>query len=159
MNFRVTLGGTGKQNFWYSGYQTSCPAGAGNCDPGNSVSAFNGFSIKGTTGTGADFYTTPSFNNTADLLSNHVGQPSCGSFTSVTACMGWNYSSQTATALLIISDLTPTASGTAGKGYQPPGPCAPDPLYPTWLKGIVYLYWTGSAIVQRHGLVTTPCGL
>jgi hypothetical protein len=51
-----------------------------------------------------------------------------------------------------------------GKGYQLPsitcvtnGPIATD--YPPWLKGIVYLHWTGSAVVQNLDLVTLPCGL
>jgi hypothetical protein len=157
-NLRVTLGGTGKQNFWYSGYQTSCLGPV--CDPGDNVSAYNGFAIGGTTGAGGDIYATPSFKNTTDLLSNHLGQPSCGSFTNVTACMGWNYSSQTATALSIISDLTPTASGATGKGYQPPAPCASDALYPKWLKGIVYLQWNGSSLTENAGLINQqPCGL
>jgi hypothetical protein len=73
--------------------------------------------------------------------------------------MGWNYSTQTATANSVIYDLTPTAGGTSGKGYQPPGACAADSLYPTWLKGVVYLQWNGSTLTENAGLVNKPCGM
>jgi hypothetical protein len=59
----------------------------------------------------------------------------------------------------VIADMKPTASGMTGKGYQPPGACAPDQFYPTWLKGIVYLSWNGSSITEMPGLVQKPCGL
>jgi hypothetical protein len=75
--------------------------------------------------------------------------------------MGWNNGSQTATNPSFIYDLTPTAGGTAGKGYQPPGACAADPDYPTWLKGVVYLQWNSGtgAITENAGLINKPCGL
>jgi hypothetical protein len=36
--------------------------------------------------------------------------------------------------------------------------CNANTDYPTWLKGIVYLHWTGSAVVQNFDLVTLKCG-
>ena len=78
--------------------------------------------------------------------------------------MGWNANTAVLTTPSVISDLVPTASGTAGKGYQLPsitcittGPVASD--YPTWLKGIVYLHWNGTSITENAGLVTKPCGM
>ena len=60
----------------------------------------------------------------------------------------------------IISDLMPTAVGAVGKGYQlPSSACSPNSLYPTWLKGVVYLHWDGTNITERGGLVSKPCGL
>jgi hypothetical protein len=44
------------------------------------------------------------------------------------------------------ANFTPSG-GASAQGYQPPGACAPDPLYPVWLKGAV-----------PAGLVTMPCG-
>jgi hypothetical protein len=58
-----------------------------------------------------------------------------------------------------IEDLTATSAGSAGKGYRPPGPCAPQPDYPDWLKGVVYLHLEGSTIIEKGGLVNKPCGL
>jgi hypothetical protein len=73
--------------------------------------------------------------------------------------MGWNYSSQAATSLTPISDLTATSVHSGGKGYRPPGPCAPDPNFPMWLKGIVYLHWNGTSLTENAGLVNGPCGM
>ena len=112
------------------------------CDPGNNVVAFNGGSF------GTNTYVDPSFANTTDLLNNRGGPPNCGSFTNVNSCMA-----------MAIADLTPTASGTAGLGYQSPGPCAADPYYPVWLKGIVYLQWNGTSLSESSGLLTKPCGM
>ena len=115
--------------------------------------AYNGFSL------GSNLYVDPTFKNTSDLIANHLGPPDCSSFANVTACMGWNYPLQSATRKSVIDDLTPTFAGTSGKGYQPPGPCAPDPLYPAWLKGIVYLKWNGASITEEAGLINKPCGM
>ena len=147
----VTLGGTGNENV----------ANASN--PSNDVCVFNG----GPAGT--NYLVDPSFRNTTDLLSNRLGVPTCNTI-NVTQCMGWDATTQVLTTPSAISDLTPTnASGCGGtscatKGYQPPSTtCVSNgniyTFYPTWLKGIVYLHWTGTAIEQRHDLVTMPCGL
>ena len=104
----VTWGGAGIENV-FKGKATFCAYGVV-CDPG--------FNQIGDTGTilGTNLYINPAFKNTAHLLSNHMGVPSCSGFATTTACMGWNGSS--VTALSVIDDLTPTATGTAGKGYQ-----------------------------------------
>lgn|GEM_PF-2080636 len=109
---------------------------------------------------GTNTYTNPAFTNTADLLANRAGVPNCNAFANTTQCMGWNASTGKLTTPSIISDLVPTASGTAGKGYQLPSTtCAPNPDYPTWLKGIVYLQWNGSSLTENSGLITKPCGM
>jgi hypothetical protein len=107
----------------------------------------------------------PGFTNTTDLIANHIGAPTCTGFTNVTQCMGYNASTQTLTTPSVISDLVPTASGTAGKGYQLPSSTCLTPGtgivadYPTWLKGIVYLHWNGSSLTESADLVTKPCGM
>ena len=74
--------------------------------------------------------------------------------------MGYNAATQTLRNPSLIYDLTPTAAGTSGKGYQLPSTtCAPNADYPTWLKGVVYLQWNGTSITENQGLVTKPCGL
>jgi len=143
-------GGSGIHNIFHAVYG-SCMS---TCDPGNNVSAWNNFSY------GTNTYESPGFANTSDLMANHMQIPyACRSYTNTTACMGWNDSTQKAAANSVIADLTPTASGTSGKGYQPPGACKPDPYYPTWLKGIVYLQWDGTNLWEYNGLVQKPCGL
>jgi hypothetical protein len=73
--------------------------------------------------------------------------------------MGYNANTQTLTNPSVIYDLQATCSGCAGKGYQLPSTtCNANTDYPTWLKGIVYLHWTGSAVVQNFDLVTLKCG-
>ena len=109
---------------------------------------------------GTNTYTNPAFTNTADLLANRTGVPNCNAFTNTTQCMGWNANTSTLTTPSIIGDLVPTASGTAGKGYQLPSTtCAANADYPTWLKGIVYLQWNGSTLSENSGLVTRPCNM
>jgi hypothetical protein len=58
----------------------------------------------------------------------------------------------------VVADLAPSG-GAAGKGYQPPGPCAADAYYPAWLKGVVYLSWKGSSVSENPGLISKPCNL
>jgi hypothetical protein len=50
-----------------------------------------------------------------------------------------------------------TAPATVG--YQPPTLCRPDALYPTYLKGIVYLHWDGASLTEMDGLLTKPSEL
>ena len=145
--YGVSWGGSGKENI-FKGLATNCLA---SCNAGRDVIAFNGGSY------GANIYMSPAFSNTADLLANRSGAPNCSGYANVAACMGWNGSS--ARNPSVIYDLTPTASGTAGKGYQPPGPCNADPYFPTWLKGVVYLKWNGTSITENGGLITKPCGM
>jgi hypothetical protein len=148
--YNTTWGGSGITNIMSGEAAPTCKAA---CDPGDDVIAYNGGSY------GTNTYESPAFNNTSDLLTNRTGQPNCSGYTSTTACMGWNYSAQTATSDTPISDLTATATAASGKGYQPPGACAPNSLYPTWLKGIVYLQWDGTNLWEYAGLVQKPCGL
>jgi hypothetical protein len=146
----TTIGGSGPQNV-FGGVAGTCGA---SCDGGDNVIAFNGGSF------GTNTYESPAFNNTTDLLNNQTGAPSCTGFVTVTACMGYNAASQSLTNPSVIYDLRPTAAGTSGKGYQLPSTtCSSITDYPSWLKGIVYLHWTGAAVVQQKDLVTVPCGL
>jgi hypothetical protein len=142
------------------GTATGCE---GTCAPTSSqpisISCCNGTLLAPPVGTFED----PAFASTPDLLTNWVSAPTCSGFSNVAACMGWNFGTQTATALTPISDLAPTASGTAGAGYRPPHACAADAAYPTWLKGMNYLHASGfvngATITENAGLTNKPCGL
>lgn len=61
---------------------------------------------------------------------------------SVPSCSG------VATTTLCMASVIANFANTTGLGYQPPGPCTPDPLFPTWLAGMV-----------PDGIITKPCGL
>lgn len=147
----VHNGGSGIQNI-LKGAMTSCD---NSCDAGNNEVAFNSFSI------GTNTYLDPLLSNTSDLLTSRSGAPACSSFVNATACMGWNANTQTLTTPSVIADLAPTATGTAGKGYQRPSTtCSSDADYPTWLKGIVYLQVSGGSTINQYpDLVSKPCGL
>ena len=149
---KLVVGGTGNQNI-FSGEATGCGGNA--CDSGKNIVTYaNGLYL------GVNTYENPGFANTTDLLANHVGVPNCTGFVTTTACMGWNANTSTLTTPSVISDLVPTASGTAGKGYQLPSTtCAPNSLYPTWLKGVVYLHWNGSTLSENSDLSTKPCNM
>jgi hypothetical protein len=136
----IAIGGSGLENI-------------ANGVSGQNTITFNGYSMS------TNFTTDPQFKSTADLLANHMADPSCSSFETTTACMGWNHATRTVTSLSVIDDLTAQATNAVGKGYQVPGNCAPDTDYPAWLKGIVYLHWDGSNLTERAGLVNKPCGL
>jgi hypothetical protein len=152
----VTIGGTGMENILL-GLVSSCqgPFCAGTGGTNQSAVSFDG-----SNDLGVNRYENPLFNNASDFVANRYGTPDCSGFTNTVACMGWNAATQTATPPSTIYDMTPTAPDAAGKGYQPPGACAPDADYPIWLKGIVYLQWNPStgAITENSGLVTKPCG-
>ena len=138
----VILGTTGNQNVAYN-----------MANPSNSKCLYNGAAL------GANFLVNPTFNNTSDLLANRSGPPSCAGFINVTACMGWNANSQTLKNPSVIYDLTPSST-YAAKGYQNPSvTCTANALYPTWLKGIIYLNWNGTSLTENADLVTKPCGL
>jgi hypothetical protein len=145
---------TNSGNFYFVAGQTTCNG----CSFHDSTFSTASFATSAMLGTSQTFQ-SPAFQNTADLLANWVGAPNCTGFAFTSACMGWNFSTQTATANTPIFDLTPTATGTSGKGYQPPGPCATDSNWPTWLYGIVGLQFNGSGVVQVQGLVNKPCGV
>ena len=95
---------------------------------------------------GTNTYGNPGLANPGGLPTT---APSCGNYTNTTDCMNQGYN--------VAANLTPSG-GAAGLGYQPPGPCAPDPYFPAWLKGVVYLHWNGSGLTENAGLITMPCG-
>ena len=153
----LTVGGTGTENVLKSAQSSCISGGPVDCDPGNNVAY--GVYVGPVFPPGSNFYVDPVFTNTTDLLANHVTAPNCTGFTNTTACMGWNANTSVLTTPSVISDLTAGCAQCAGKGFQRPSTtCAANADFPTWLKGIVYLHWTGSAIEQRHDLATTPCG-
>lgn len=95
---------------------------------------------------GSNTYNDPGLANAHALPTN---APNCSAFANTTACM---------TGAGVVADLAPSG-GAAAEGYQPPGPCSADAYYPTWLKGVVYLTWNGSALSENTGLVSKPCNL
>ena len=145
----VVAGGFGRTGITVSGNYfdavpgVACPVYATCSGPNNDLADYNGASYA----SGNTLGVAPGFASPGSLPTT---APNCSSYTNVVACMNTGYG--VAAAL--------TSSAAPDKGYQTPAAtCQPDANYPTWLKGIVYLHWTGSAIVQQHGLVTTPCGL
>ena len=56
----------------------------------------------------------------------------------------------------VYNAIGPTIAPTT-VGYQQPTSCGPDGLYPTYLKGIVYLHWDGTSLTEVKGLLTKPC--
>ena len=98
---------------------------------------------------GTNTYNNPGLANPGALP---TGAPDCSSYTNTTDCMNTGYS--------VAANIAPSG-GAVGIGYKAPGPCAPDPYYPTWLKGVVYLQWNSGTqtITEKAGLLTKPCGL
>lgn len=141
---------------FFAGEATACD---GTCDTGDNVVWFN----SGGPGSGNTYGTghaanAPGFANESDMT-NWQSTPSCSGDITTTQCIGWNYTNQTATSLTPIADLTPSASGTSGIGYVPPGACAANSLWPTWLNYIVYLQWSGTTLTENPGLVPMPCNV
>jgi hypothetical protein len=150
-----TAVGAGLQNVLWD-QQTSC---MGDCltTPPYTSSYYNNNPVASPS---QNTYANPNFTNTADLMTNRIGVPNCKGYTNTTACMGWNAATGNLTTPSVISDLTPTATGTSRKGFQrPTTTCAANSDYPTWLKGIVYLHWNGSSLTENSDLVTKPCGM
>jgi len=150
-----TNGGSGTQNI-FKATQTKCPSETCNSTYDITVNTSGNL--------GTNTYENPAFTNTTDLLANQLGAPNCTGFVNVTECMGYNANALTLTTPSVISDLTPTASGTSGKGYQVPSTtCISSGFiysdYPTWLKGVVYLHWNGTSLTENADLVTKPCGM
>ena len=160
----LTVGVSGSQNITRASL-SSCPAPYCSNSYGDTTYSVETWGAESTIGTNT--YENPAFTNTADLLANQLGVPNCSSFVNTTDCMGWNANTSTLRTPSIISDLIATAVGsspyysaTAGKGYQLPSTtCAPNADYPTWLKGIVYLQWSGTSLTENSGLVTKPCNM
>ena len=96
---------------------------------------------------GANIYADPGFANPGGLPTI---APDCSGYADTTRCMNGRFH--------VAANLTPNAAAV-GHGYQPPGQCAPDPFYPTWLKGVVYLHWDEFNWSENTGLITKPCGM
>ncbi len=94
---------------------------------------------------GTNTYGNPGFASPNSLPTT---APNCSGYADTTDCMNGRYK--------IAADLKPSG-GAAGDGYQAPGACAADAYFPTWLKGVVYLHWTGSSLTENAGLITKPC--
>jgi hypothetical protein len=146
---------------WWDAIGTSCTSGAGTCVPATAPISAQ-FYPSNTASRSDTFGTAPGYTNVTDLLTNQTSIPNCTGFQTTVACMGYNPVTASLRTPSVISDLVPTTSGTAGKGYQLPSTtCAANADYPVWLKGVVYLQWNpGTAtITENPGLVTKPCGL
>jgi hypothetical protein len=130
--------------FWNSSPGTVNVAGNPNTD-----TYINGVHNATTYPFGTNTYSTPGFASAGSLP---AGAPNCAAYGNVEACMndpaGYN----------VYGHVTPSG-GAVGYGYRAPGPCAVDAYYPTWLKGIVYLQWNGSALTENSGLITKPCNM
>jgi hypothetical protein len=96
---------------------------------------------------GTNTYGNPGFASPTSLPTT---APNCSGYADTTDCMNGRYR--------IAANLTPSG-GAVGYGYQAPGACAADPYFPTWLKGVVYLHWTGSSLTENSGLITKPCNM
>ncbi len=130
-------------NYFKSAAGASCPVYAA-CDSGNNIGEYNGanYASGNTLGAAPGFASPTSLPTTA---------PNCTGHATTVDCMNAGYN--------VYANITPSTAPTS-KGYQPPSTtCTPDALYPTWLKGIVYLQWSGSALTENAGLVNKPCGL
>jgi hypothetical protein len=150
----LTVGGSGSQNI-FKGSNTTCPVYCNTIEGG----VYDVTSYVSQASLGTNIYVDPAFNNLADLLNNQIGVPSCSGFTNTTACLGYNANTQTLTNPSFLYDIQPTCSQCTGKGYQLPSTTcsSSDTDFAAWLKGIVYLHWTGSAVVQNFDLVTLRC--
>ena len=129
-------------NFFDSAASATCPGGA-TCDGGDNIADYNGVNYA----SGNTLGTAPGFASPGSLPTS---APSCSGYATTYACMH---------AAGVDTDVVPSAPGTSGKGYQPPGSCRADAFYPTWLKGIAYLSWNGTTLTENAGLVTKPCGM
>jgi hypothetical protein len=127
-------------NYFKAAPGASCPQYAV-CDSGNDIADYNGVDYAS-----GNFLTTPGFGNPGKLPTT---APSCAGYATTTACIE---------AAGVVADLMPSGAA-AGLGYQAPGPCAADAYFPTWLKGVVHLSWTGSALTENTGLISKPCGM
>jgi hypothetical protein len=96
---------------------------------------------------GTNTYADPGLAGPAFLPS---AAPDCAGRQNVTDCMLNKYG--------VYNAIRPTTAPTT-VGYQPPTSCRPDELYPTYLKGIVYLHWDGIGLTEVDGLLTKPCAL
>jgi hypothetical protein len=153
--------------FWLTNTNTSLVSAKGNTfwqsNPGRVTTAGNPNTDAWASGAhnttsfpfGTNTYQNPRLANPNGLPTS---PPNCINYTNTTACMNEGYH--------VAANVTPTqTSGAAGpsvpglRGYMAPGACTPDPFFPIWLKGVVFLQWNGSAITENAGLITEPCGM
>lgn len=111
---------------------------------GDGTDTIGGNYIFGVGGQNTNIISSPgfSFGSNTTATPNFVAPstpsaPNCATAVTTTACMS-----------ATVANFVAQAGGAAGLGYQPPGSCAPDALYPVWLKGVV-----------PNGIITKPCGL
>jgi hypothetical protein len=141
-NSNVSLVSIDDNYFWQSNPGTKTAAGHPNTDVYvNRLPNTTSFPF------GTNTYGNPGFANPNSLPTT---APNCSGYTNTTDCMNGRYR--------IATNLSPS-DGAVGLGYQAPGPCAPDPFFPVWLKGVVYLHWNGSKLTEDGGLITKPCGM
>ena len=141
-NSKVDLVSITDNTFWQANPGTR--VGPGNPNTDVSVSGWrsiNAFPF------GANAYVDPGLADPAGLPTT---APNCHGYTNTTDCMNRRYR--------VAAKVRPSG-GAVANGYQPPGPCAPDPYYPDWLKGLVYLHWNGSGLTENSGLITKPCNM
>jgi hypothetical protein len=120
---------TDNANPWYAFYAT-------HVDGTSHVYNNYGYSAAATyTGsdnaTGFSFGPNNTFSSASTGLANPTtpGAPSCGAFTTTTACMA-----------TLIANFVPTVAGAAKYGYQQPSSVATfDPLFPQWLGSVTNL--------------------
>jgi hypothetical protein len=134
----VTISGN---YIWQSNPGTSRRVGIPNTDI-----RINGHQNNMTFPFGLNVYSDPGFANPNDLPTS---APNCNEYTNTTACMNEGYK--------VTANLKPKVA--VGKGYQPPQSCRPDPYFPIWLKGVVFLHWNGSNLTENAGLITKPCNM
>ncbi|WP_156180796.1 hypothetical protein [Bradyrhizobium sp. LTSPM299] len=96
---------------------------------------------------GANTFDNPGLTNPSELPTE---APDCAGYANTVSCMNAKYS---------VYNLVKPTIAPMSVGYQPPGSCTPDPYYPMWLKGIVYLHWDGARLFETDGLATKPCRL
>jgi hypothetical protein len=140
-NSNVSLIDVSRNYIWQSAPGSVTTEGAPNTDvwvAGEHITASFPF--------GSNVYSDPFFANAGNLVKE---SPDCANYTNTTSCMNEKYH--------VARDLTPIAA--VGYGYAAPGPCESDPYFPIWLKGVVFLRWTGSRLTENSGLITKPCDL
>jgi len=141
-NMNTDLVSINNNYFWQSNPGTSLSPGNPNTD-----TYVNGSHNRTSFPFGANRYEDPGFAAPAGLPAT---PPNCAKYDNTTDCMNKGYK--------VAADLTPTGDAL-GIGYHAPGPCKPDPYFPLWLKGVVYLHWNGAGVTENSGLITKPCDM
>jgi hypothetical protein len=141
-NMNTDLVSINNNYFWQSNPGTSLSPGNPNTD-----TYVNGSHNRTSFPFGANRYEDPGFAAPAGLPAT---PPNCAKYDNTTDCMNKGYK--------VAADLTPTGDAV-GIGYHAPGPCKPDPYFPLWLKGVVYLHWNGAGVTEDSGLITKPCDM